>query len=357
MIGSVLAHYEIEALLGAGGMGVVYRAYYQKLRRQVAIKFLGDSTEIETRARLFREARAASALNHPNICTIYEVGEAEGRTYIVMEYVQGTLLSTLIPPGGLAPEAFSRYSLQIADAVKHAHANNVVHRDLKSGNIIVTSDGRAKVLDFGLANRMPGLGDDRATQSASITTSPQPVAGTLAYMPPEVLDGAPADFKGDVWSLGVLLYEMAAGEHPFKGARGLQLIAAIVGDRPIPPLRTGIHTAQKSVVERCLERDPKWRFEHAGVVHAALEGAATRWRGRQVRRWLPLQRFSSRPSRREQRTGSGRSRAGPRRPPRAAAARWCRLQPRLDAPSPSSDSRTSRGVLQRRGCRRRCRRC
>ena len=108
MIGSVLAHYEIEALLGAGGMGVVYRAYDQKLRRQVAIKFLGDSTEGETRAKLFREARTASALNHPNICTIYEVGEAEGRTYIVMEYVQGTLLSTLIPPWGLAPEAFSR---------------------------------------------------------------------------------------------------------------------------------------------------------------------------------------------------------------------------------------------------------
>ena len=279
MIGSVLAHYEIEALLGAGGMGVVDRATIRSCGDKSRSSSSGTRREGETRAKLFREARAASALNHPNICTIYEVGEAEGRTYIVMEYVQGTLLSTLIPPWGLAPEAFSSYSLQIADAVKHAHANNVVHRDLKSGNIIVTPDGRTKVLDFGLANRMPVLDDDRATQSTSMLTLPEPVAGTLADSPPEVLNGAPADFRGDVWSLGVLLYEMAAGERPFKDAKGLQLIAAIVGD-PIPPLRTGIQAAQKSVIERCLERDPTRRFEHAGALHAALEGAATRWRRR-----------------------------------------------------------------------------
>ena len=145
----------------------------------------------------------------------------------------------------------------MADALERgASAGRRPPRCREPGNVVrhLRTVPNAKLLDFGLANRMPGLGDDGATQSASITTSPEPVAGTLAYMPPEVLDGAPADFKGDVWSLGVLLYEMAAGEHPFKGAKGLQLIAAIVGDRPIPPLRTGIHSAQKSVVEHAVPR-------------------------------------------------------------------------------------------------------
>src|SRR5262245_54236966 len=274
MIGTTLGHYQLDVQLGAGGMGVVHLAYDTRLRRQVAIKFLNSSTAGAGRAQLFAEARAASSLNHPNICTIYEVGEAENQAFIVMEYVPGTRLTALIPPGGLAPDLFRAYSLQIADAVGHAHAHGIVHRDLKSANIIVTANGRLKVLDFGLAYRLPTANGEESTRSASTALQPGTIVGTLAYIAPEVLKGAQADTKSDVWSIGVVLYEMATGAPPFDELNGLELALAITGDRPVPPLPAQFPAAQRVIIERCLERDALQRYETAGVLHAALEGAA-----------------------------------------------------------------------------------
>src|SRR5262245_3902392 len=227
MIGSSVGHYRIEAQLGSGGMGCVYRAYDTTLRRRVAIKFLSGVPDDGGRARVLKEARAASALNHPNICTIHEVAEADGEPCIVMEYVQGTQLESLIVPGGLPAETFFRYSLQIADALMHAHDRGIVHRDLKSANVIVSPEGRVKVLDFGLAHRLPEFDGENVTQSVSLLPPPGTVAGTLAYIAPEVLTSGKADGRSDVWSLGVLFYEMASGRLPFKGLKGFELISAI----------------------------------------------------------------------------------------------------------------------------------
>lgn len=269
MIGQTLGHYRIEALLGSGGMGVVYRAFDTRLRRPVAIKLLNSSPDEAGRARLLGEARAASALNHPNICTIHEVAETSDHAWIVMEYVEGTPLKGIIPAGGFSPETFQRYALQLSDALGHAHRGGIIHRDIKSANVLITAEGRLKVLDFGLAHRLPQPGDDH-THSFALA-SPGTLAGTLAYMAPEVLNGAQVDRRSDVWSLGVLFYEMASGSTPFNDLKGLPLAAAITGTQPIPPLRSNLTAPQRSVIQRCLERDPIERFEDAGAVHAALD--------------------------------------------------------------------------------------
>ena len=279
MIGSSIGHYRIEAQLGAGGMGVVYRAYDSMLRRRVAIKFLNGVPDDESRARLLKEARAASALNHPNICTIHEVAEANDQTCIVMEYVQGTQLDALIVAGGLPAETFFRYSLQISDALMHAHDRGIVHRDLKSANVIVDPEGRLKVLDFGLAHRLPDYETEGATQSVSLLAQPETVAGTLAYIAPEVLKHGKSDARSDVWSLGVLFYEMTAGRVPFKGLKGLELVSAIMDDRAVPALSTGVAAAQRAIIHRCLEKDPDRRYQNSREVYAALQGAqaAPKW--------------------------------------------------------------------------------
>ncbi len=273
MIGSSFGHYRIEAQLGAGGMGVVYRAYDSKLRRRVAIKFLNGAPDDESRARVLQEARAASALNHPSICTIHEVAEADGQTCIVMEHVQGAQLEKLIVPGGLPSDTFFRYSLQIADALMHAHDRGIVHRDLKSANVIVGPEGRLKVLDFGLAHRLPEYESDNATQSVTLLAQPETVAGTLAYIAPEVFKTGKSDPRSDVWSLGVLFYEMASGRLPFKGLKGLELVTAIMDQQPVPQLSVRVSAAQRAIIHRCLEKDPDRRFQTSREVFAALEGA------------------------------------------------------------------------------------
>jgi serine/threonine protein kinase len=220
MIGQTFGQYRIEAQLGAGGMGVVYRAFDTELQRPVAIKVLGEAADDETTyQRLLREARAASALNHPNICAVHEVRQANGKTFIVMEYVEGRSLGDLIPAGGLPVESVVRYGLQIADALTSAQEKGIVHRDLKSSNIVITPEGRVKGLDFGLARRLP------SSEQADITRSQETgVSGTLAYMAPEVLSGTTADSRSDIWALGVVLYEMAAGRLPFRGQTGSDAI-------------------------------------------------------------------------------------------------------------------------------------
>lgn len=271
MIGEKLAHYRILEKIGAGGMGEVYRAHDEQLARDVALKVLlpkdlGDET---AHVRLLREARAAAGLNHPHICTIHEVGEAAGQAYIAMEYVEGRPLSALIVQGRVPHEQALRYGVQLAGALEHAHARGVVHRDLKSANVIVTPEDRVKVLDFGLARRLDE-GELEATRSQVSLTQPGAVVGTLSYMAPEQLRGELADARTDIWALGVVLYEMVAGGRPFQGQTGYEVSSAILSRRPAP-LPGDVPVALRAVIERCIDKDPGKRFQHAKEVRAALE--------------------------------------------------------------------------------------
>jgi serine/threonine-protein kinase len=267
----------IEQKLGEGGMGVVYRARDEKLQRDVALKFLGTPTgSTVSHERALQEARAISALNHPNICTVYEVGEMDGRPFIAMEYVEGRPLSLEIPSVGLSLEQVERYGMQLADALAHAHSRGVIHRDLKSANVIITTTGRPKVLDFGISRRLePGRAVvDGTTVLDQSWESQHTFTGTLPYIAPEVLKGQEADARSDIWSLGVLLYEMAAGRRPFRGTTAFELSAAILHERP-PQIAPALPPVLQSVIDKCLDKDPGQRYQSAGEVRAALEAAST----------------------------------------------------------------------------------
>jgi eukaryotic-like serine/threonine-protein kinase len=276
MFGQKISHYVIEQKLGEGGMGVVYRARDEKLQRDVALKFLGAQTgSSASHARALQEARAISALNHPNICTVYEIGECEGKPFIAMEFVEGRPLSLEIPSTGLSLDQVERYGAQLADALAHAHSRGVIHRDLKAANVIVTPSGRLKVLDFGISARFePGKAGDGTTVLDQSWESQNTFTGTLPYIAPEILKGQEADVRSDVWSLGVLLYEMAAGHRPFRGATGFELSAAILRERA-PEINPPLPPVLKSVIEKCLDKDPGQRYQSAGEVRAALEAATT----------------------------------------------------------------------------------
>jgi TolB-like protein/predicted Ser/Thr protein kinase len=275
--GARFGAHEIMAFLGAGGMGEVWRARDTRLDREVALKVLPPAAlDDETaRARLLREARLASKLNHPHVCTIHEVGEAEGRTFVAMELVEGRPLSDLLSRGPLATEQVLRLGQQLADALAHAHEHGVVHRDFKSANVVLTAEGRAKVLDFGLAKRLAG-GDatEATTASYGSLTAPGTLTGTLAYMAPEQLRGQAADARSDIWALGVVLYEMAGGRRPFQGQTGFALSSAILNESP-PVLPAGVPDGLRGVVERCLEKEPAERYQRAAEVRAALEALAS----------------------------------------------------------------------------------
>ena len=278
MIGQRFSHYVIEQKLGEGGMGVVFRARDEKLQRDVALKFLDTlpSGTSASHSRALQEARAISALNHPNICTVYEVGEVDGRPFIAMEFVEGRPLSMEITSAGLALDQVERYGQQLADALAHAHSRGVIHRDLKAANVIVTPSGRLKVLDFGISQRFePGrAGGDGTTVIDQSWESQHTFTGTLPYIAPEILKGQEADVRSDIWSLGVLLYEMAAGQRPFRGATGFELSAAILRERT-PEITPPLPPVLKSVIDKCLEKDPGQRYQGAGEVRAALEAATT----------------------------------------------------------------------------------
>jgi serine/threonine protein kinase/tetratricopeptide (TPR) repeat protein len=270
----LVSHYRILGPLGSGGMGVVYRAEDATLHRIVALKFLSEhsSSDPKLYERLRREARTASALNHPNICTIYEVGEDAGEVFISMEYVEGRTLAEVIQQGPLPTNTVLRYSLQLSSALAHAHDRGVLHGDLKPSNIIVTPEGDAKILDFGLARRTNPEFDRRTLETLSTESKLGP-GGTLPYMAPEQIEGRPPRPVTDVWSFGVVLYEMAASNRPFHGETHYQLCNAILRDspRPLPPhLPAGLNT----IVSRCLEKEPARRYQRASEVRAALEALA-----------------------------------------------------------------------------------
>ncbi|MDP9267452.1 MAG: protein kinase [Acidobacteriota bacterium] len=253
-------------------MGVVYHAHDEQLDRDVALKVLGERwlTDEKARARLLQEARTASALNHPHVCTIYEVAESDGETYIAMEYVAGRPLSALVPGEGLPTETLLRYALQISDALAHAHQRRVIHRDLKCANVVITPEGRAKVLDFGLAKRLREEDLNAVTRSQMSLTEAGVVVGTLHYLAPEVLRGQPADERSDLWALGVMLYEMATGQPPFHGKTSFELTSGILREPP-EPFPERVPSTLRGVIQRCLVKEPGERYQSAVEVRAALE--------------------------------------------------------------------------------------
>src|SRR6202522_1243784 len=276
MKNQIISHYRIVEKVGEGGMGVVYRAHDSRLNRDVALKFLPAEllNNENARALLIREAQTASALNHPNICTIYDVGDQNGQNYIVMEFVKGRSLTEQIPENGLPADTVIRYGEQIADAMAHAHEHGVIHRDLKSPNVIITAAGRVKVLDFGLAKHMTPGEISLQTKSISTLTSEGAIVGTMHYMAPELFRGEPADARSDGWALGGVLYEMAKGTRPFRGRTSYELSSMILHDSP-PPLRDNVPLGLRSVVEHCLAKEPAQRYQHASEIRAALEALRT----------------------------------------------------------------------------------
>ena len=268
----MVSHYRLLDPLASGGMGVVYRAEDTELGRTVALKFLPPQIVHDPRRkeRFREEARTASALNHPNICTIYEVGEEQGELFIAMEYVEGRPLSEYIRGEGMTVSRVLWYGKQIAAALEHAHSRGIIHRDLKPLNIIVTPEGDAKILDFGLAKRSdPGEVTRKSLQAGPTETSPG-LAGTMPYMSPEQLEGKEATVRSDIWSLGVVLYEMASGLRPFGGENLYRMCIAIIQE-PLPSLPGNVPPGLAAVIQRCLEKEPARRYQRASEVRAALE--------------------------------------------------------------------------------------
>jgi TolB-like protein/predicted Ser/Thr protein kinase len=270
LLEQTISHYRIVSLLGAGGMGMVYRAHDSRLGRDVALKILPCDmmADENARARLIGEARTASSLNHPHIAHVYDVGEDRGHMFFAMELVEGKPLREVIQRGGLPLATVCQYGAQIASALAFAHEQGVVHRDLKSANVMVTPERRVKVLDFGLAKRLKDAREDD-TRDPGLTASGM-ILGTPNYLPPEVLLGGSADARSDIWALGVMLYEMASGRLPFDGASMAELAGAIVNESP-NPLSARVPTGLQMVIARCLSKDPGSRYRSASEIEAALE--------------------------------------------------------------------------------------
>ena len=256
MIGKKVSHYRILEKLGEGGMGVVYKAEDTKLKRTVALKFLPPelTRDPEAKERFVHEARAASALDHPNICTIHEIDEADGQTFIAMAYVEGQSLKDKIKTGPLKLGEAVGIGVQVAEGLHEAHNRSIVHRDIKPANIMVTTSGQAKIMDFGLAKLS---GQTKLTKEGT-------TLGTVAYMSPEQARGESVDHRTDIWSLGVVLYEMITGQVPFKGEYEQAVVYSILNEDPesITGLRTGVPMELERITNKCLEKEPSGRYQH-----------------------------------------------------------------------------------------------
>jgi len=276
MIGQRLSHYQIVEKIGAGGMGVVYRAHDEQLDRDVAIKVLppGALADEAAHKRFRKEALSLARLNHPNIATVHEFGSQDGVDFLVTEYIAGITLDAKLARGPLAPAEVIRLGVQLAEGLAAAHEQGIVHRDLKPGNLRLTTDGRLKILDFGLAEIMPQASTDGVT--ATLTRS-QETSGTLPYMSPEQLSGEMADARSDIWAAGAVLYEMATGKRPFLQTVPALLINAILNQAPEPPskINPAVPAGLDSVIVKALARDPAWRHPSAGDLAVDLERSAS----------------------------------------------------------------------------------